>query len=208
MLKGTYGTRLLIPFFQGGEAMKRITLALTFLLATSGVASAQFSPSKENLRGLTGVRLVVRFAHCPKRDLSNCAEGLDEAQRPEVLKVLEADATAKLQNAGIAVFRSGEGKSRAGDPKLIILATLDKPNGFNYPIVTEVMLMERVRLVREPSIEYDAVTWSQEGVGGAEVEISKIRWLVTANLDHFIKDYLSVNPKQSVNSGKNNRKIQ
>jgi hypothetical protein len=52
------------------------------------------------------------------------------------------------------------------------------------------------------------VTWSQEGVGGAEVEISKIRWLVTANLDHFIKDYLSVNPKQSVNSGKNNRKIQ
>jgi hypothetical protein len=188
--------------------MKRITLALTFLLATSGVASAQFSPSKENLRGLTGVRLVVRFAHCPKRDLSNCAEGLDEAQRPEVLKVLEADATAKLQNAGIAVFRSGEGKSRAGDPKLIILATLDKPNGFNYPIVTEVMLMERVRLVREPSIEYDAVTWSQEGVGGAEVEISKIRWLVTANLDHFIKDYLSVNPKQSVNSGNNNRKIQ
>jgi len=189
--------------------MKRITLALTFLLATSGVASAQFSPSKENLRGLTGVRLAVRFAHCPKRDLSNCAEGLDEAQRPEVLKILEADATAKLQNAGIAVFRLGnEEKSQAGDPKLIILATLDKPNGFNHPIVTEVMLMERVRLVRDPSIEYDAVTWSQEGVGGAKVEISKIRWLVTVNLDHFIEDYLSVNPKQSPNSGKGNRKIQ
>ena len=30
--------------------MKRIILALTFLLATSSVASAQFTPTKENLR--------------------------------------------------------------------------------------------------------------------------------------------------------------
>jgi hypothetical protein len=119
------------------------------------------------------------------------------------LKVLEADAAAKLQNAGIAVFRSSGVKSQAGDPTLIILATLDKPNGFNYPIVTEVTLMERVRLVRDQSIEYDAVTWSQEGLGG-DVEISKIRWLVGVGLDQFIKDYQFVNPKQSASSGNKN----
>jgi hypothetical protein len=173
------------------------------------MVSAQFAPSKENLRGLTGVRLIVMYGNCPTRDPSNCAAGLDQAQRPELLKMLEADATAKLQAAGIAVFGlTAPRSSAAGDPKLILMVTLDKLNGFNHPVVTELKLMERVRLVRDPSIEYDAVTWSQEGVGGAEVEISKIRWLVTANLDHFIKDYLSVNPKQSVNSGNNNRKIQ
>lgn len=146
--------------------MKRIILALTFLLATSNVASAQFAPNKENLRGLTGVRLVVMFGHCPTRDPSNCAEGLDEAQRPEVLKMIETEATAKLQEAGIAVFRLGnEGKSQAGYPKLLVMATLDKPNGFVHPIVTEVKLIERVRLVRDQSLESDAVTWSLEGFG-------------------------------------------
>ena len=188
--------------------MKRIILALTFLLVASNMAWAQFAPSKENLRGLTGVRLVVRFGHCPKRDLSNCAEGLDEAQRPEVLKMLEADATAKLQSAGIPVFGlTVPRSSAAGDPKLILMVTLDKPNGFNHPVVTELKLMERVRLVRDSSIETDALIWSREGVG-QPLEISRIRSLVANHLDQFILDYWSVNPKQSVNSGKNNRKLQ
>lgn len=186
--------------------MKRITFALTLLLATTSVASAQFAPSKENLRGLTGVRLIVRFGHCPTREQINCAKGLDEAQRPEVLKMIEADATAKLQNAGIAVFRLGnEGNYPAGDPKLIILATLDKPNGFNYPVVIEMRLVQRARLVRDSSIESDAVSWSREDVGGPNLEIPIIQRLVANHLDQFIKDYLSVNPKQSVNSGKDNR---
>lgn len=43
--------------------MKRIILASTFLLATNGVASAQFTRSTENLRGLTGVGLIVMFDH-------------------------------------------------------------------------------------------------------------------------------------------------
>jgi hypothetical protein len=72
--------------------MKRTVLALAFLLVTSSVASAQFAPSTENLRGLKGVRLMVMF---------NRAEGLDEAQRPEVLKMLEDDVTEKLQKAGV-----------------------------------------------------------------------------------------------------------
>jgi hypothetical protein len=129
---------------------------------------------------------------------------LDEAQRPEVLKMLEADATAKLQSAGIKVFRLGnEGNHQAGSPKLLIVATLDKLNGFNHPIETELKLVERVRLVRDPSLEYDALTWSQEGVGQL-LEISRIRALVDNHLDRFIEDYLSVNPKPSANSGNAN----
>ena len=52
--------------------MKRIILALTFLLATSSAAWAQFAPGTENLRGLGGVRLIVMF------DRPTRAEALDE----------------------------------------------------------------------------------------------------------------------------------
>ena len=188
--------------------MKRIVLALTFLLATSSVAWAQFAPSKENLRGLTGVRLIVMFGHCPSRNLNNCAEGLDEALRPEVLKMLEADTTAKLQNAGIPLFRlADERNQKAGGPKLIVLVTLDKLNGFVHPVVAEVKLLQRVRLVRDPSLELDAVTWSLDGVGSApKLEIPMIQRLTASLIDRFNEDYLSVNPKQSASSGKNKSK--
>ena len=174
----------------------------TFLLATSIVASAQFAPSKENLRGLTGVRLIVMFGNCPSRDLSDCAKGLDEARRPQVLRMLEADVTAKLQNAGIPLFGlADERSSKAGGPKLIVLVTLDKLNGFVYPIVTEVKLLQMARLVRDPSIELNAVTWSRYGVGGPELEIEKVRNLTASLIDQFIEAYRSENPKQSVSSG-------
>jgi len=186
--------------------MKRIILALTLLLATSSAASAQFAPSKENLRGLTGIRLIVMYGHCPSRDFSNCAEGLDEAQRPEVLKMVEADTTAKLQQAGIPLFGLADKRNQeAGGPKLIVMVTLDKPNGFVHPVVTEVKLLQRARLVRDPSIEYDAVTWSHEGVG-QPLEVTRIRRLVADQLDRFIADYLSVNPKQSASSGNDKSK--
>ena len=179
--------------------MKRIAMAITFLLAMSSAASAQFTPTKKNLHGLTGVRLIVMFGNCPSRDFSNCAEGLDKAQRPEVLKMVEAEATAKLENAGIPVFGLAD-KRNLNDPKLILLVTLDKPNGFIYPVVTELKLLQRVRLVRDPSIEYDAMTWSRQGVGGPNLEISRIQRLVATLIEQFIEDYLSENPKQPASS--------
>src|SRR5712671_6729379 len=92
--------RLIFVLCRKGEAMKRIILALTFLLATSSVASAQFTPGKENLRGLTGVRLIVMF------DRPTRAEALDEVKRPGVLKMFEDDTKAKLEKAGIPFSRS------------------------------------------------------------------------------------------------------
>lgn len=174
--------------------MKRTIVALTFLLATSGVVSAQFTPTKENLRGLTGVSLTVMFAR---------ADALDQAQRPEVLKMLEADAVAKLQKAGIPVLRFAGEIQKAGGPRLILLVTLDKPNGFVHPIVTEVKLFQRVRLARDPSIEIDAVTWSLGGVGGPKLDVAVIRDLMSREVDRFIEDYLLMNPRQAATSVKN-----
>ena len=173
--------------------MKRILLPLMFLLAVSSAASAQFAPSTENLRGLKGVRLIVMF---------HCADGLEEAQRPEVLKMLEADLTAKLQEAGIPLLRNADELQKAGGPRLIVLLTLEKLNGFVHPVVIEVKLLQTVRLVRDPSIEYEAVTWSLGGVGGPELRIDMLRRLAAGTIDRFIQDYFSENPKQSASSRK------
>ena len=173
--------------------MKRIILALTFLLATSSAASTQFAPGTENLRGLRGVRLIVMF------DRPTRAEAFDEVKRPGVLRMLEDDTKAKLEKAGIPFSRSrfADDIGKAGNPRLIVLAKFDKPNDFEI----EVKLLQTVRLTREPSIEFDAVTWSLGG-GGNTQEIPMIRRVIADLIDRFIEDYLSVNPKQSASSGK------
>src|SRR6266540_6901925 len=133
------------------------------------------------------------------------AEAFDEVKRPGVLRMLEDDTKAKLQEAGIPFSRSRFADDRlayeigkAGNPRLIVLAKLDKPNGFE----TEVKLLQSVRLTRDPSIEFDAVTWSLAG-GGNMHEIPIVRSQIAGLIDRFIEDYLSVNPKQSASSGKN-----
>ena len=171
--------------------MKSIVLALTFLLAISSAASAQFAPTTENLRGLKGVRLMVMLAKYPHR--------LDEAQRPELLKIVEADAIAKFQKAGIPLSQSRyvDEISKAGDPRLVINVPMDEPNS-SVSVTTEVELFQKVRLSRDPSIETDAVTWSRAGsVGGPGQRYLRIRQQIAELIDQFIQDYLSVNPKQS-----------
>jgi len=173
--------------------MKKIVLTLTFLLAACTVASAQYST--ENLRGLQGVRLVVMFGR---------ADGLPEEQRPELLKTLTAEATTKLQNAGIRLLKWAGESEAAGFPQLEIRITLDKLNGFVHPLVTEVQLLQRVKLVRDFTIEEDAITWRLEGVGGPTLEIPMIHRQVAGILDRFISDYFSVNPRQTAGSTEKN----
>jgi hypothetical protein len=178
--------------------MKRIVLILGFLLATSSAASAQFAPSTENLRGLKGVRLIVMLANYPHR--------LDESEWPELLRLVQADAIAKLEQAGIPLSRSKytDEISKNGDPRLVITVPMDERNS-SVSLTTEVELFQKVRLSRDPSIETDAVTWSQRGsvtgpsqwgsVTQPMLRDSVIRQQIAGEVDQFIRDYLSVNPK-------------
>lgn len=183
--------------------MKRIMLVLTFLLATSSVASAQFR-REENLRGLTGVQLIVRF-HGPTRAEAigeARAEGLEALQRPEVLKMLEDDTKAKLEKAGIPFSQSLFADKITKDyAPLIVRVRLNVPNGFVHPLEPEVQLLQRVRLLRDTSIEFEAVSWSHGGTGN-KLEMPMLRRLIADLIDSFIRDYQSVNPKQSASSGK------
>jgi len=180
--------------------MKRIILALTFLLATSSVASAQVASSTESLRGLTGVRLVVMF-HGRTRE-----EAFDEIKRPGVLKMLEDDTAAKLEKAGIPFARGLFADKTTKDyARLIVRVRFNVPNGYVHPLEPEVTLMQDVRLSRDPSIQYEAVSWSLGGTGNKD-ETPIMRSLIADLIDSFIRDYLSVNPKQSASAGKEKSK--
>jgi hypothetical protein len=174
------------------------------------VASAQFAAitenlrREENLRGLTGVRLVVMFHGRTREEAigDTRAEGLEELQRPEVLKMLEDETAAKLEKAGIPFARGLFADQTTKDyARLIVRVRFNVPNGFVSPLEPEVKLLQTVRLARDNSIEFDAVTWSLTGFGN-KLEIPMMRSLIATLIDSFIRDYLSVNPKQSASSGK------
>ena len=181
--------------------MKRIVLALTFLLVTSSAASAQFAPSTENLRGLTGVRLITQLGHYPHR--------MEEAQKPEILKLVGADAAAKLERAGIRFYTSPSDPRRAaGYGVLVITVTMNDATDLKN-IETEVKLLQSVRLSRDPSIEFEAVTWLNGGsvTGPRQFDLNAgTREQVAGEMDRFIQDYFSVNPKQSAESTKQKSK--
>jgi hypothetical protein len=170
--------------------MNKILMALTLLLVSGSAAIAQFAPSTENLHGLTGVRLMVILGHYPHR--------LEEAQKPEILKLVEADARAKLEQAGIPFYISpSDPRRNANYAVLVITVPMDETNS-SMSLTTEVKLLQKVRLARDPSIETDAVTWTTEGgVGGPGRRDSRIREQIGGEIDQFIRDYFSVNPKQS-----------
>jgi hypothetical protein len=166
--------------------MKRTILLFMFSFLTSGVALAQagHAGQENNLRGLKGVRLVVMFAR---------ADAIDEPERPAILKLVEADAVARFQKAGITLYRYANEIEDAGSPQLIVYITCDKPNGFVYPLVTRVTLLQHVRLARDPSIEADLATWEQSGIGAPKLTVEMIRSQVATEIDQFIKDYLTTN---------------
>jgi len=166
--------------------VKRIILTIAFFSLTTATAVGQagYGGQEKNLRGLKGVRLVVMFAR---------AEAIDEAERPAILKLVETDAVAKFQKAGIPLFHYANESENAGSPQLMVYVTCDKPNGFVYPVVANLKLLQRVRLVRDPAIEGDLPTWEHYGIGAPRLTVDVIRQVVAGEVDQFIKDYKTVN---------------
>lgn len=168
--------------------MKHLILLIAFVLVSSSAVVAQsgHAGQEKNLRGLNGLRLVVMFAR---------ADAIEKAERQAILKLVEADATAKFQKAGIPLLRFANEVENAGSPLLIVSITADKPNGFVYPLVTNVRLLQRVRLARDPSIEADLATWEQSGIGGPKLTVGMIRSQLATQIDQFIRDYSAANSK-------------
>ena len=169
--------------------MKHLILLIAFLLvsSTAVVGQSGHAGQEKNLRGLKGLRLVVMFPR---------ADTLDDAERLAILSLVEADATAKFETAGIPLLRFTKEVEDAGSPQLIVYLTLDKPNGVVSPLRVTVKLLQRVRLARDPSIQPDLATWEQFGIGGPTVTVEMIRGLAGTEIDQFIRDYSVANSGQ------------
>jgi len=169
--------------------MNRVILLIAFLSVSSTAVVGQWGQAGQvkNLRGLKGLRLVVMF---------HGADAIDEGERPAILKLVEADASAKFKKAGIPLFRFANEVEEAGFPQLIVYITAHKPNDPVYPLATNVRFLQRVRLARDSSIEADLATWETWGVGGPELTcFEMIRGLVTTEIEQFIRDYIAVNSR-------------
>jgi len=171
--------------------MLKKSLAVLYLLIAPALLQAQISAEShypESLRGLNGVRLVVRFGR---------ADAMEIGQRPAVLKLLQSDAENKLTKAGIPILKTVEDLNNApGSPELFVTVTLDKPNGYVFPVVSETRLLQKVRLSHLPSMELLVSTWVTNSIGNYPItDFDSMRLQVGNEVDRFIKAYLTANLK-------------
>jgi hypothetical protein len=177
--------------------MRKLSLSLTILLATSAYVIAQSeeqrkdvragtSAQSKSLQGLKGVSLTV--------DLFDRDGAMDVAERRAALKVLQDDARAQIEKAGIRLLNAMEIED-AGSPHLWMHFSIRKPSSFSYPLVSELELFQQVNLWRDSSVEMSLVTWKTDGAGAPEVNIAMLRSQLSSLFGRFIQDYLSANHK-------------
>ena len=158
-----------------------LTLALQSpLFAINGKSN------RATLRGLSGVGVLVEQL-APEIE----REGLIKNQ-------LQIEVELKLKMAGIKVLTKEECLKTPGEPYLYVNVNVNiaKTESDIYPYSIDVLLMQKVSLLRDPKQTTYAVTWSTGGVGSIEKSIlSQLRGSVEEMVDIFIKTYLSENPK-------------
>jgi hypothetical protein len=159
----------------------RTAALVTLLLTVTGNGRGQDSElSRETLRGLTGVKVVVEPLE-PEIERA----GLTTSQ-------LQTDVELKLRLASIKVFTQAEPA-----PFLYVSATAQRlPDLPIYAFSLRVELQQLVTLVRN-SERAAATTWDSTGVAvvGAS-NLSQVRDSIKDGVDKFVNAYLSVNPRQ------------
>jgi hypothetical protein len=153
------------------------------LLGTAQAEDDEFSRS--TLAGLRGVCLIVQ-------DLPAAAQ---EVRLTE--DAIRTDAELKLRLAGIRLLTQDEARREPGAPALFLVNNVVGSNAFyGYGLTND--LRQAASLVRDPRIETMVSTWSVRMSGCCAARgmvTSHVREAFKDMLDHFIKAYLSVNPK-------------
>ena len=141
---------------------------------------------RETLVGLTGVNVQVAPMNA-------------DAERDDLTPSdLKEEVESRLRESGIRVFTQTELFSAApGTPFLHLDVSTLRLNDF-YAYSIRLDLWQAVRLMRDPTIQSLAVTWTTSGVIGtvSATSLSDVRDAVRPVVDEFIGDYLSANPKR------------
>jgi len=165
--------------------MVLMVIGLTLALESPTFAISGKS-NRATLRGLSGVGVLIEQL-APEIE----KEGLIKNQ-------LQIQIELKLRLAGIKVLTKEECLKTPGEPYLYVNINVNtaKTESDIYPYSIDVLLMQKVSLLRDPEQTTYAVTWSTGGVGSIEKSIvSQLRDSVEEMVDLFVKTYLSENPK-------------
>ena len=164
-----------------------ILIIVTFSLSlTSSVFAINGLSNRATLRGLKGVGVLVE-----KLPLEVEQEGLKRDQ-------LQMEVESKLRTAGIKVLTKEEALNTPGEPYLYININVNiaKTEADIYPYSIDLLLIQKVSLLRDPKLTSYAITWSTGGVGSIGKPIlSQLRESVEAMVDVFVNAYLMENPK-------------
>ena len=172
---------------------KQIIAIGILLLSLSTHISAQNRSAEENLAGLQAMGLVVKYGN---------ADGLDIAEQPAILLILQERARKLLTQAEIPLLESADEAEMAGKPRLVFTVTANKNTDTAPAVHIESSIYERVRLWRDEKKEVELATWVWGGVGGPRVTQKMLLDVLDAQIKGFVKDYRAANPnRQPVESG-------
>jgi hypothetical protein len=139
--------------------------------------------SRDSLRGLTGIALVVEP---PTKQVER--DGL-------TVPFIRASAEVKLRGEGIPVLSIEEVPKWLTAPLLYINANVVKLGVGDYVYNVLVEFRQEVTLVRSPIVTCPAATWSTACVGRT-TELRDVLKTVQEGVAKFTTAYLSVNPKK------------
>jgi hypothetical protein len=160
-------------------------LVLPLVLVTVRPAAADDVLSRQTLRGISGISVVV--------------ENLKEQARQGGLheEDIRTDVELKLRLAGVKVLTAPESTALPGSPYLYVSVTSVLSGAGVYGLYVEVSLNQRVLLAREQSISVTAPTWSTSYIVTIGMNnLLEVRDDIKELVDKFLNAYLSVNPKK------------
>jgi hypothetical protein len=161
-----------------------MVLALMELRSLTPVFAQDDKLSRQTLRGIKGVHVVIEFL---KPEIEE--DGLTEDR-------LRKEAELKFQKAGIKVLSERENQMAPGRPQIYMNLNILKYKYFPvYIYHNRVELVQDVYLGRASTIRTGAVTWSISTAGVA-TSLEGTKASMENLMDYFLDAYVSVNPKQ------------
>ena len=158
---------------------REVNLATVLLML---LASAMPAPAQDQqLKGLTGVRVVVEFP-----DL-NTGPAKEAIRRNS--DAIQTDVELRLREAGMRVLATDQRGTRREGPMLAVSVT-------EFATATHVIveLHENVFLERNPAMKVFATTWRCEGVHPSP-DVQKVRYFIKDAVDRFLNSWLAMNPR-------------
>jgi len=170
-----------------GEMVKIRFFVLVLLVwcSVSRVLAADDESSRESLKGLPGVFVVVD-------DVEPVVEkaGLTKTD-------IQSQVEQQLRLAGIAVLSREQWVTTPGGPFLHVSPFVVTSDDGVWPFYIEVSAMQRVALERSSVNIFFAPTWSVATVGSVgSNRLAQIKDIVKDYVDQFVKAFRAMNPKE------------